>query len=61
MDPHLQGVSHQHAVRSLTGFAGVARIRYFDHGRKVQGDTVSDALTAIGKKFTMVQKEEPTK
>ena len=61
MDPHLRGVKYEHAVRSLTGFAGAARIGYFGRGRKVQGGTVSGALTVVGKDITLVQSEDPTK
>ena len=61
MDPHLWGVRYKHAIRSITGFAGAARIGYFGCGRKAQGGTVSGALTAIGKNITLVQSEDPTK
>jgi hypothetical protein len=37
------------------------RIGYFGNGRKVQGGTVSGAITAIAKNITLVQKEDPTK
>jgi hypothetical protein len=61
VDPYLRGVEYQHAVRAITGFAGAARTGYFGNGRKVQGGTVSGAITAIAKNITLVQKEDPTK
>jgi hypothetical protein len=61
VDPYLRRVTFQHAVRSLTGFAGAARIGYFGKGRKVQGGTVSGALSAVAKNIALVQKEDPTK
>ena len=57
----MRGVRYEHAVRSLTGFAGVVRIGYFGRGRNVQGGTVSGALTAIGNNLTLVKSKEATK
>jgi hypothetical protein len=57
----LRRVNFEHAVRSLTGFAGAARIGYFGSGRKVQGGTVSGALSAVAKNIALVQREDPTK
>jgi hypothetical protein len=61
VDPYLRRVNFEHAVRSLTGFAGAARIGYFGSGRKVQGGTVSGALSAVAKNIALVQREDPTK
>ena len=61
VDPYRWGVKYQHAVRSLTGFAGAARIGSFGKGRKVQGGSVPGALTAVAENITLVQMEDSTK
>ena len=61
MDPFLRGVKYQHAIRSIMGVAGAARIGYFGKGRKVQGGTVSGANTAVAMNISLVQNEDLTK
>ena len=58
LDPHLRGATFAQATRALTGFAGATRCGYYGRGKEVRSGTVSSALTAIGKKITLVQRED---
>ena len=61
MDPRLQEASFEQSTRLLTGFAGLSRLGYYGRGKQVQSDTVSSALTAIGKKISLARNVNPLK
>ena len=61
VDPYLQGESYQRRARTLTGFAARIRNGGYCTGRKVKGDTVSTALSAVGQEIHLVCGVNPVK
>jgi hypothetical protein len=61
VDPHLQNTPFTEAVRALTGFAARVRIGGFGRGRTVKADTVSTAISAVGKEISLASGHNPTK
>ena len=61
VDPFLQGERPSTQARILTGFAARVRSGKFGRGGVVKADTVSTALSAIGKEIDMVRGVNPVK
>jgi hypothetical protein len=61
VDPHLQGTPFTEAVRAITGFAARVRVGGYGRGREVKADTVSTAISAIGKEIALASGLNPTK
>jgi hypothetical protein len=61
VDPHLQGTPFTEAVRAITGFAARVRVGGYGRGREVKADTVSTAISAIGKEIALASGVNPTK
>jgi hypothetical protein len=61
VDPLLQDTPFVEAVRAITGFTARVRIGGFGHGRVVKADTVSTAISAVGKEITLACGVNPTK
>jgi hypothetical protein len=61
VDPHLQGTPFTEAVRAITGFAARVRVGGYGRGREVKADTVSTAISAIGKEIALTSGVNPTK
>ena len=61
MDPYLEGVGFEQCIRCLSGFAAQIRQGGYSRGRTVKSDTVSTALSAIGKEVSLVSNVNPIK
>ena len=61
VDPYLQGIVYQRRVRTLSGFAGLARQGYWGRGRQIRSGSVSGMLSAIGKEISLVHEHDLTK
>ncbi len=61
VDPHLQNTTFSDRARCLMSFAERVRTGWFGRGKQVQANTVSCALTAIGKKIALDTNVNPTK
>jgi hypothetical protein len=61
VDPFLQGTPYSTRVRCLSGFAARVRRGGFRRGREVKSETVSTALTAVGKEIALACNSNPTK
>lgn len=54
VDPYFKGVPFEQRVRCLSGFAAHIRQGGYGRGQTVKGDTVSTALSAIGREIALV-------
>ena len=61
VDPFLQGTPHSTQVRCLSGFAARIRSGAFGRGRTVKSETVSTALSAVGKEIALACNRNPIK
>jgi hypothetical protein len=61
VDALLQNTPFVEAVRAITGFAARVRVGGFDCGRVVKADTVSTAISAVGKESALACGVNPTK
>jgi hypothetical protein len=61
VDPYLQGESYPKRARTLTGFAARVRNGGYGSSRKVKGDTVSTALSALGQEIHLLCGVNPMK
>ena len=61
VDPLLQGTPYSTQVRCLSGFAVRVRCGAYGRGRTVKSDTVSTALSAVGKEIALACNRNPTK
>jgi len=61
VDPLLQGTPYSTQVRCLSGFAARVRCGAYGRGRTVKSDTVSTALSAVGKEIALACNGNPIK
>jgi hypothetical protein len=61
VDPFLRDTPFVEAVRAITGFAARVRVGGFGRSRVVKADTVSTAISAIGKEIALARGVNPNK